>query len=80
MAPLWPSLLPTGEEGNGADDIHLDPGQLGRKPPLETSLVVFEVREDALPVVETHQTAPEQIVPDAAAENRAPEEDTVQAR
>ena len=41
MAPFWPSLLPTGEEGNGADDVHLDAGQLGRKPLLEPSLVVF---------------------------------------
>ena len=58
----------------------LDVGQLGRKPLLESPLVVLDVREDPLPVVQAHQTASEQVVGDPAAENRASEEDTPRAR
>src|SRR5687768_3353939 len=70
------SLRPTGEERDGADDFDLDVGQLRGKPMLELLLVVLGVRKDALPVVESHETASEQVVRHAASENRAPEEDT----
>jgi hypothetical protein len=44
-------LRSTGEERYGADHLDLDVGQFGRKPLLESALVVLEVREDSLPVV-----------------------------
>jgi hypothetical protein len=40
-----PSLSPADEERDGADDLHLDVGQVSRKPLFESSLVIFEVRK-----------------------------------
>ena len=48
------TLRSSGKVRHGAHDLDVDVGQLGRKPLLESPLIVLDVREDPLPVVKAH--------------------------